>query len=196
MLPIWPLLSSSPILQLLGWSTLAHDAFDTNRALFSPAPSTAREDPHALLDGLLALHLRRGDFLEHCENLGHWGADFNAFNRFDDFPDPWIKPEGSDEERMAVYMRRCLPTIEQIVEKVEAVRASPAGSGLKNVYIMTNGDHEWLKNLKHALFASHTWEHVATSRDLTLTWEQKFVSQTMDMLVGERAQVFIGNGVR
>ena len=205
MLPIWPLLSASPILTLLGWSTLAHQALETNRHLFAPAPLAPPYvlhpacpncvDPYAPLDGLLALHLRRGDFIEHCPNLCHWGAGFNAFNQFPEFPDRWEAPQGEEDHRMAVYLRRCLPTVEQIVEKVEAIRASAAGAGLKSVYIMTNGDRAWLGELHDALRRVHAWEHIATSRDTVLTHEQKYVSQAMDMLVGERAQVFVGNGV-
>lgn len=206
MLPVWPTLSQSPILRLFGWSTLAHDAFDTNRHLFSPAPliapySTAAScphcvDPYAPLPGLLAVHLRRGDFIEHCPNLAHWGAGFNAFNQFPQFPDQWVPPQGSEEERMALYLRRCLPTYEQIVEKVEAARNSYAGEGLKDIYIMTNGKPEWLEGLKIALRKSYKWDHIATSRDMVWTHEQKYVSQATDMLIGQRAQVFIGNGVR
>lgn len=205
MLPIWPVMSQSPILKLFGWSALAQSAFDANRGLFSPAPLVEPYvpapacphciDPYAPLPGLLAMHLRRGDFIEHCPNLCHWWANFNAFNQFPSFPDQWQAPGGSEDERMAVYMRRCLPTIEQIVEKVEAIRASAEGAGLRNIYIMTNGDREWLAALKDALRRFFPWEHIATSRDLTWTPEQKYVAQATDMLIGERAQVLIGNGV-
>ena len=95
-----------------------------------------------------------------------------------------------------MYMQRCLPTIEQIVEKVKEVRRSSAGKGLRNVYIMSNGSPSWISKLKAALRAKHDWAHVASSRDLMLTPEQKYVSQALDMLVAQRAQVFIGNGVR
>ena len=193
-LPIWPLLKDSPVVQLFGWSTLAHQAFETNRDLFSPA-SRFQEHDEWHLDGLLALHLRRGDFLEHCKNLCRWSADFNAFNRFPEFVDPWERPEGPDHHRMDVYLRRCVPTVEQIVEKVGEIRASHAGQGLRNIYIMTNGDVQWLDELKKALRQVHAWEHIATSRDMVFTWEEKFVSQSMDMMIGERAQVFVGNGV-
>lgn len=208
MLPIWPTLSRSPILRQFGWSALAHAAFVSNRALFSPeplitpyttTPSCAHcIDPYLPLPGLLAVHLRRGDFVEHCENLGHWGASFNAFASFSSFPDPWVPFEGSEEERMSVYMRRCLPTIEQVVEKVEAVRAAVGSSdgGLQNVYVMTNADEAWLEELKDALRAGGAWERIATSRDMVWTPEQKYVSQATDMMIGQRAQVFIGNGVR
>ncbi|GJE89657.1 O-fucosyltransferase family protein [Phanerochaete sordida] len=204
MMPVWPLLSSSPILQLFGWSTLAYSAFETNRHLFAPAPLIPgyiadASCPHCVdelspLDGLLALHLRRGDFLEHCKNLCYWGANFMAFTRFSEFPDPWEMPGGSAEERMPTYMRRCLPSVEEIVDKVTQVRASAAGRGLRSVYVMTNGDRAWLATLKSALRDAHGWEHVVTSRDLVLTNEEKYVSQAMDMMVGERAQVFVGNG--
>lgn len=144
------------------------------------------------------MHLRRGDFVEHCENLGHWGASFNAFASFPSFPDPWEPPEGSEEDRMSVYMRRCLPTIAQVVEKVDAVRAAVGSSdgGLQNVYVMTNADEAWLGELKDALRVSGGWERIATSRDMVWTPEQKYVSQATDMMIGQRAQVFIGNGVR
>lgn len=118
------------------------------------------------------------------------------FQAHSELPDPWIKPEGPTEVTMPVYLKWCLPTVAQIVDKVEEVLASAAGAGLRNIYIMSNGDAEWLADLKAALRGAHAWEHIATSRDMVYTWEEKFVAQSMDMLVGERAQVFIGNGVR
>lgn len=210
LMPAWSSLSTSPIITLFGWSSLAHSAFSANRHLFAPAPLISSPyvaaptclhcvDPYAPLPGLLALHIRRGDFLEHCENLGQWSASFNAFNAFDGFPDPWTPPHSSTSDksdRMALYSRRCKPSIPQIVDKVEEARRSSAGRGLKDVYVMTNADPAWLDELKAALRAQWGgWERIATARDLRLTWEEKYVSQTMDMLVGQRAQVFIGNGV-
>ena len=197
-LPVWPALSKSPVLTRLGWSNLAHSAVKTNQALLGPAsthkPSTT-EDLHSRIDGLLVIHIRRGDFLEHCENLGHWGASFLAFNQFPEFVDKWESPRGDDEQKMAVYLRRCLPTIQQIVHKVEQVRQTQVARGLKKIYIMTNGDPIWLKQLKTALEEAYMWESIASSRDLVLTPAEKYVSYTTDMLIGQRAQVFIGNGV-
>ena len=60
---------------------------------------------------------------------------------------------------------------------------------------MTNGDEAWLNDLKQALLEIKTWDSVTSSRDLRLSWEEKPIAQSMDMLVGQRAQVFIGNGV-
>lgn len=60
---------------------------------------------------------------------------------------------------------------------------------------MTNGDKAWLDDLKEALMRIKRWDSVTSSRDLQLGWEVKPVAQAMDMLVGQRADVFIGNGV-
>lgn len=77
--PSWPALSKPPILQLFGWGTLAHSAFESNRHLVSPAPLLTPYlsvpacphclDPYAPLDSLLVLHVRRGDFVGHCAYL-------------------------------------------------------------------------------------------------------------------------------
>ncbi|KAI0348320.1 hypothetical protein BDW22DRAFT_1404258 [Trametopsis cervina] len=203
MLPIWATLGQSPVITLYGWSRLAHSGLNNNRALFT---STARiphrsnevmlydEDPYSQLDGLLAVHVRRGDFIDHCENLGHWGADFLAFNQFPEFAHPWVKPEGDEDHKMSIYRQRCVPTIEQIVQAVEEVRLSRAGWGLKYIYIMSNGDPTWLASLKKAILEAYAWDKVATSRDMKLSLEEKYVSHAVDMLIGQRAQAFIGNG--
>ena len=81
------------------------------------------------------------------------------------------------------------------MDRVAEVRASAAGKGLKNVYIMTNGKRPWVAELKEALDKMGGWEKIASSRELTLTWEQQYVAQSVDMLIGQRAQVLIGNGV-
>ncbi|GJE88479.1 O-fucosyltransferase family protein [Phanerochaete sordida] len=203
-LPIWSSLSQSPILQLFGWSSLAHREFEANRHLFAPAPLVAPYvtapdcpqcvDPHAHLDRLLALHIPHGDFLQHCPDFAARGAGFSVFNMFPSFPDLWVPPSGDEEQRRAVYRRRCRPTVAQVLEKVEAVRASAAGRGLRSVYVMSNADPGWLNELKDALRAAVAWDQIATSRDLVLTPEQKYTSQALDMLIGERAEVLIGNG--
>ena len=85
------------------------------------------------------------------------------------------------------------------VAAADAARRAEADAGrprLDRVFVMTNGAPEWVALLKQALAATGHYKHVASSRDLVLSWEQKYVAQAVDMLVGQRAQVFIGNGVR
>lgn len=123
-----------------------------------------------------------------------------GFNSFPQFPDQWTKPEGggwgeTTDENMALYMQRCYPSIDQIVERVGEIRKNPASRGLKDIYVMTNGDREWVKELKAALRAMGGWDKIASSRDMTITKEQKEVAQAVDMMIGEKAQVMVGNGV-
>ncbi|KAI6095656.1 hypothetical protein EV401DRAFT_2062431 [Pisolithus croceorrhizus] len=155
--------------------------------------------------GLLALHVRRGDFAAHlCPSCLNGQQDWNGFNKFVALPDKFRPPpEGgrghTTEENLQLYMKRCFPTIEQITDKVRKVleeQYSLYGNSreLKRVYVMTNGDQEWLEELKAALMEVKRWDAVVTSRDLSLGWETKPVAQAVDMLVGQRAQVIIGNG--
>lgn len=146
--------------------------------------------------GLLVLHIRRGDFQEHCVHLANWAADWNGFNAFPSLPDKFTPPSGggggsSTPETKEIYLKHCFPTIQQIVDKVSEVK-----EGLRNVYVMTNEEVPWLEELKVELMKVHKWDQVASTGDLELSWEQKHIAQTVDMMIGQRAQVFIGNGVR
>ncbi|KAN0088727.1 hypothetical protein V8E55_005784 [Tylopilus felleus] len=196
LLSIWPYLSASPSTTHWDWSPLVYDAFRRNRHLFEPTKATFLgglfdsdgDDTSSPVPGLLAIHVRRGDFQDHCVHLSKWNADWNAFNAFPEFYDRFDPPAEVD-----VYIRRCYPTIEQIVDKVGQVQKE-ATEPLRYVYIMTNGPTPWVEELETALARNMTWDHVGSSRNLKLTWEHKFISQAVDMYIAQRAQVFIGNG--
>ncbi len=132
-----------------------------------------------------------------------------GFNEFPGLPDRFSPLTESDEqplgegEKQAWYSPHCFPNIEQIVSRVHEVRTSLLSTtNLTRVYIMSNGRPEWLRELKYALEEDAVggtmgpWEHIATSRDLRLTREQRHNGQTVDMAIAQRAEVFIGNGVR
>ncbi|KAG2144520.1 hypothetical protein DEU56DRAFT_790022 [Suillus clintonianus] len=230
-LSIWPILSRSPILTEFSWSPLVLQAYAENADLFVPTSSfrflpsfmspsgpppppipTTLHDVRPLLTskemdpvrGLLALHIRRGDFAGHCSHLANWSSDWNGFNQFSALPDKFRVPTDggwgeTTEANTNMYFKACYPTIEQIVEKVRDVLADQrrlygSAKELKSVYVMTNGDVEWLHQLKEALMQVKKWNAVVTSKDLKLNWEAKPVAQAVDMLIGQRAQVFIGNG--
>ncbi|KZT63934.1 hypothetical protein DAEQUDRAFT_679527 [Daedalea quercina L-15889] len=208
-LDIFPGFVKSPIMTQFRWSPLIESAFEANRPILAPPtfldtllaslPFFQPTTPYPMISGLLVLHIRRGDFVDHCAHLARWSSQFNGFNSFPGLPDQFEPPPGSGwgentPENTALYMQRCFPTVEQIVEKVADVRASQAARGLRNVYIMTNGAKEWVDELKAALYALDGLERVTSSRDIKLNWEQKYVAQAVDMLIGQRAQVLIGNG--
>ena len=194
-------MSKLPVLSQWGWSSLIHDAFEANRDVIFP-PTLDWLDgwdsrTEETMPGLLVIHVRRGDFTAHCKFLASWNSDWNAFNSFPELPDKYDQVHSDprlSSENYRAYMNHCYPSMEQVVEKVKTVREE-SREPLEYVYIMTNGDNSWVEDLKEALRGPGGWEHIASNRDLGLTWEQKFVAQAVDMLVAQRAQVFIGNGV-
>ncbi|KAI0633646.1 hypothetical protein C8Q77DRAFT_1217981 [Trametes polyzona] len=209
LLDVWLDLKRSPMITHFGYSPLVELAFDINRELFLPTASplpylsstshTANAERYTEIPGLMVIHVRRGDYETHCRTLAMWSEDFVSVNAFPDMPDPWTVPPHEEygnntPENIELYRRRCLPTIEEIAGKVAEVRASAAARGVRRLYIMTNGRPEYVRSLKDALWKLGDWEMITSSRDLVLNWEQKFVSQAVDMLVAQRAQVLIGNG--
>ncbi|PBK59047.1 hypothetical protein ARMSODRAFT_967214 [Armillaria solidipes] len=210
LLSIFPYIKDTPIITDFGWSPLILSAYDTNREFFedkasrtllgftipsflSPVPpATEQTPPYPPLPGLIALHIRRGDFKEHCTNLAGWNTRYNGLNSFPELPDKFVPPyDAPDEEKVSVYLERCFPSIGQIVEKV---KHEQQGRHLNRVYIMSNGERGWLKELKAALRQIGEWDSITTSRDMTYTREQKYVAQSLDMYIGQRAEVFVGNG--
>jgi hypothetical protein len=285
-----PNLLNSPILKDFAWSPLVNYAFQRNKHYFSTsrtlisilfpflssssrssslgifgsrmAPTPPASETQSL--PLLALHLRRGDFIEHCDNLYEWGSTYTGFNTQPSLPDRFfienatLRDSMSAEEKKAAYREKCLVDVDQVRKRViravkewreERLKAERERKGtglfgwwrmrgeeervkkmLRKVYVMTNGDREFLDELKaalvndaqrsvvrsrnnsktedfHAQSASSSlsseeyeydftwsWDEVSTSRDLDIGWETKYVAQAMDMYIGQRAEVFVGNG--
>ena len=103
------------------------------------------------LPSLLALHIRRGDYMELCKRLASWSSRFMAFYEFpglpDRFPPPAVHSQGiAPPEEDACYLARCFPEIEQIVSRVREVRAPLLlTTTLTRIYMLTNGWPWWLQ---------------------------------------------------
>jgi len=95
---------------------------------------------------------------------------------------------------MEAFQRACYPDVDQIVKRVRQIRMTNEGKELTNIFIMTNGSPEWIEELGEALMKDHPWKQITSSLQMQVTWEQKFVAQAVDMMIGQRADVFIGNG--
>ncbi|KAH9854362.1 hypothetical protein C2E23DRAFT_818421 [Lenzites betulinus] len=203
-LGIWPSLKSSPILTEFRWSRLIERAYTLNEHLFTSVSWFSRlfnrsAYPYDKIPGLLAIHIRRGDFEGHCLHFAKWSSQYNGFNQYPELPDHFEQPQQAGwgeatEEGKRIYLRHCFPDIPQIVQRVLEVRDTPAGKGLKDIYIMTNGKRPWVAELKAALKETGGWDKIASSRDLVLNKEQQYIAQSVDMLIGQRAQAIIGNG--
>ncbi|KAI0351363.1 hypothetical protein OH77DRAFT_1411302 [Trametes cingulata] len=208
---IWNDFSTSPIMTHFGWSPLIELGFDTNRELFLPAHSLATEpflstvpfttnaDRYSMIPGLMVIHVRRGDYDTHCRYLAEQYEDFVSVNTFpsmmDRFTIPPFKVRGKTTSANREYYRKhCYPSVSEISAKVADILNTPAARGVRKLFIMTNADRKWIANLKDVLWGVAHWEMISSSRDVTVSWEQKYVAQCIDALVAQRAQVFIGNG--
>ncbi|KAI0717233.1 hypothetical protein C8T65DRAFT_707305 [Cerioporus squamosus] len=209
LLDIWPAFSTSPIITHYRWSPLVELAFDLNRDYFLPmdnlepylssSVATTNAERYTMIPGLIVIHVRRGDYKGHCEFLAAHSEDFVAVNAFPDMMDQFSVPSDNMRGRTTsanreLYRKRCYPTVEEIVQKVVDVLQTPAARGVRRLYIMSNGQLEFLSELKDALLDAAEWDDVASSRDMVLNWEQTYIAQAIDQLVAQRAQVFIGNG--
>ena len=206
-----------------------HAALARNFALLQPLSAAALVNSasgsgagaQAPLPGLLAVHIRRGDYERHCARLAAWGSLYMGFNEFPGLPDtfdprPYASPSAAPnasraaaadadadappqgETRLGYYMRHCLPSAAQVAARLHAVRAAhPAGTagGLRRVFVLTNAGWAWRRALERALRADG-WADVRAGADLVLDAEQRYVAMAVDMAIAERAEVFVGNGVR
>lgn len=203
LLDVVPDLFKSPVVTEFRWSPLIEGILRQNFEHFAPDGlpySTSENNPYPIIEGLLVMHLRRGDFEKHCRNLAEWSSTFTAFNQLPGITDRFtVLPRGPKghltNEGARAYQKACYPTTQDIVRRVGEIRASESGKRLKNIYLMTNGKREWVAKLKEAFLAADHWDNIASSRDLELNEEQRYVAQAGDMLIGQRADVFIGNGV-
>ena len=212
LLSLWEDYKKSPVSRLLRASPLVQSAVYRNEYLFIPRgprpPAPASTDP---FDRMMALHLRRGDYVTHCEFLANRNESYYGWNQLEFLPDRFEFPamntteEGKTEattDGLAHYSKHCYPKHEDIMEKArqsrdDFVRAAKEGEYryLDMLYLATNDHSEWLDNLKSILKQSG-WRSILTTRDLELDAEQKEVGMAVDMELARKAAVFVGNGVR
>ncbi|KDQ16769.1 hypothetical protein BOTBODRAFT_30673 [Botryobasidium botryosum FD-172 SS1] len=194
---LFPMMSDSPVITRFAWSSIVRSGVIANYPLLLPGPSPQTISELPVLPGLVAIHLRRGDYYNHCKTiLAPEGQEYMGWNRIDGLPDRFTPPPGAGggaltPEAWTVYLSHCWPSDEQIKEKLRVVRAED--STLTRVFVLTNGKREWVSSLKKKLLEDG-WEDVATTLDLNLTWEQSGVNNAIDMEIAARAQTFIGNG--
>ncbi|KZV75664.1 hypothetical protein PENSPDRAFT_571091 [Peniophora sp. CONT] len=193
---VWEELIASPIVTEWTWSSLVMSIAEQNRDFIHPALESGASQ-RTPLSGLIALHIRRGDYPAHCKYLRKYHAPFHGFNQRTDFADHYPLPSNERwaADSQAYYDTHCIPDMNKMVEKVMRVRETHSEKGtLDRVYILTNGDRAWLREFEDALRAKATWASIHSSRELALSPEQKFVAQAADMMVATRAEVFVGNG--
>lgn len=98
-----PELLESPVLKQYAWSPLVNSAVQRTvdvLQLASPTPNVTT------LPGLLAIHLRRGDYSRHCARLAQWGSGYMGFNLAEGMKDHWDASGAWPEDKEAARARR------------------------------------------------------------------------------------------
>jgi len=191
---MWESYSSSVVLRDFAWSFLVRSAVSRNLPtlrLSSQITNDAAGSDN--IPGLVAVHLRRGDYKRHCPRLSVWDSRYISINRLPSFPDKFDPPPFSESPQLreAYYMTHCLPTVPEIVQRLHDIR--DANPNLKRIYVSTNGWWWFVRELKSALLKDG-WEDFMSSLDIVLDAEQRYVSVAVDMAIAEKAEVFLGNG--
>lgn len=216
---LWNKFKVAPVSRLLATSPTVESAIDTNAYLFraprSPDPS------QDTFQNVLSIHVRRGDFKEACIEHAQQNSTFYNWNLLPFLPDAFeppsaptragLAPGQNTADNEAIFLARCLPSADSITQTVRKAKNDylrsaytdshggysprrPRNPSLDVLYVMSNDRTPWLDNLKQTL-KNDGWKHIVTSRDLDLTSEQQDVSVAVDMDIGRRSAVFIGNGV-
>ncbi|CAA7265512.1 unnamed protein product [Cyclocybe aegerita] len=189
----------------------------SNEHATSSTGSRRAIDPFA---HVFAIHVRRGDFKEACVEHAQLNSSFYNWNLLPALPDrytPPLPPDGIQPapgahtlENARAILERCLPSIDAIVRKVReakedysrSLQHSRSGQKKKKkhepeldvLYVMSNDRTEWLHALLDDLKEDGNWALIVVNRDLKMSPQQKDVGVAVDMDIGRRAAVFIGNG--
>lgn len=198
-----------------------------------PSPPSYSHSNAGVLSGLVAVHLRRGDYSRHCHRLVGWDDEYMGVNQYDELPDrfdadaylrehkfhssvptahsppsstvlssrnstlsasPTTSRTSEDHTILTpYYLTHCLPEIPEIVARLHQVRLD--NPGLKRIYLLSNGWGWWLNSLRDSL-KKDGWEDVRHGGELEMDQAQKHVAMAVDMAIAEKAEVFVGNGVR
>ncbi|KAF8626972.1 hypothetical protein AX15_004612 [Amanita polypyramis BW_CC] len=198
LLTLWDGLSHSPILENFSWSHLVLSAVLRNWAVLRPfskrafydslsqppthppvpatltlgeARRTKDKDGYAQpgLPGVVAIHIRRGDYGRHCQRLADGKGQFLGFNQFPSFVDVFDPERGylhqnrrqdhghndqnqnedEPDDVKSYHLSHCFPDIPQIVSRLAQVKRD--NPGLMRVYVLSNGWEWWLAKLKREL---------------------------------------------
>ncbi|KAF6743481.1 hypothetical protein DFP72DRAFT_827845 [Ephemerocybe angulata] len=190
----------SLVSQGLKASPVVERSIQRNTHLFQ-TPETVHHNPFSRV---LAVHIRRGDYVGHCKNLAAWHAGFYGWNQLPWLPDRYAPPTPEPGNYTEEYLSHCLPEMDHIIKRIEDARddwekETFAGQKLEShyihtIYILTNALPEWHDEFAKKLKHDHKW-NVVTSHDIVFgDAQEKDVGMAIDMELARRAGIFLGNG--
>ncbi|WVR09242.1 hypothetical protein IAU60_006306 [Kwoniella sp. DSM 27419] len=206
-LDIYESFVKSPVMKHFSFAPTVLDIINRNLPMLAPEATPYDLDSlaHASSDTpittsmwrhILALHIRRGRNWEAvCEDKGRNAAPFVSFNKLpalpgnENVPPP---PDMVEATRMGLYRAKCLPQTLEIIARARRMRKNHPL--LKSVYILTDAEDAWVQEIRMWL-QSEGWDNVWIGKeDVYPDWQDKEVGVAVDMEVGRRAGVFVGNG--
>ncbi|KAJ7848853.1 hypothetical protein B0H14DRAFT_3670991 [Mycena olivaceomarginata] len=174
-----PSFSQSTTSKLLTASPIVCAAVKRNTYLFNPRRPRLSTALRNWAQRTLAIHLTRGDFIQHCRNLAEWGSSFYSWAQLPQVMDQFTPLPGDDPKRVETMMGHCLPDNAQIIKKLHDVREDYINDSTSS---------------GRSLYEGRGVEHDCDERDLLLDVEQEEVGMAVDMELAWQAAVFIGNG--
>ncbi|KIJ56441.1 hypothetical protein M422DRAFT_150501 [Sphaerobolus stellatus SS14] len=202
-LSLYPSFATSPIMTSFRFSNVVLNAVERNTPVVTGISELDHSSAGNAYSTTLAIHVRRGDFDEHCINMATWAPGYNSWNLIPSLRDKYSRPPldlnaPEHKELLDEFMRHCWPDMQDIVERVKDIKVQYEiqGGKIDGIYVMTNGKDPWLGELKSILITGVSGiKRVMASRDITLeTPPEKLASQAVDMEVAARAGLFLGNG--
>lgn len=94
--------------------------------------------------------------------------------------------------RMGLYKAKCDPATLDIIARARRMRTNHPL--LSSVYILSNGDDDWVESVRMWLL-SDGWERVTVTQDVMSEWDDREVAEAVDTEIARRSGVFVGNGV-
>lgn len=187
--------------RLFGTSPLVESAVKRNEYLVLPRSKNldAPLDPY---ERMMAVHIRRGDFGPACKDRALWASTYYQWNMWPELPDKFVIPPDSgngtaSDVAKEIYRSHCFPTEEELLEKIRQARKEYSSAGENRVldvmYILTNAKRDWIDSFGKKL-KNEGWSTIVSTKDQKLDDEQTEVGMAVDMEIGRKAAVFIGNG--
>lgn len=98
----------------------------------------------------------------------------------------------AEPTRLGLYRAKCDPSTLEIIARARRMRINHPL--LDTVYVLSNGDYEFIADTKRWL-ESEGWRKVIVSGDVISDWEDQEIGEAVETEIARRAGVFVGNGV-
>ncbi|KIJ54041.1 hypothetical protein M422DRAFT_42312 [Sphaerobolus stellatus SS14] len=204
--PLWHELKNSPMYRFLEPSPLVQSAIYLNEHLFFTGKTIYNPSRY---DSILAVHVPPTGFQTTCNSIAASNTSLYMWNSLPELPDRLkrasFSPGAKNPNTLGpetLIQKRCYPSIENMVAKIMTAKStwesSPESEGhkLKTVYLlaeMGSDERPRVEELR-ARLGMTGWKAIVSAEDFEMNAEQMSVGGAVDVEIGRRAGLFVGNG--